>query len=208
MQKGLSEGKHITELITPLRGGNQNTRKLHEVAQVYLRSLYATGPALPVAQIHEQLLVHAREQGWWQTKQGFTPPVYRTVARFLEACQADLSQARQGDAAVYNHYLPQISRSLPEQKNALWSADATAHNELVVYNGRTRQHVYGVYIFDCASGKLLACEPYNTAERGGRGERAEHYIVALSRAIREAGCCPKMLQIDHGPALQELKKMD
>ena len=139
------------------------------------------------------------------TEQGFCPPAYRTVARFLEHQQADLVQARQGDAAVYA-YLPQIQRNAPTERNAIWTADATAHNELVFYEGRTRQYVYGVYVFDCASGRALACAPYNTAARKGQGERAEHYFEALSAAIRATGCCPQVLQIDRGPAFQETKK--
>ena len=124
----------------------------------------------------------------------------------MEHRQADLSQARQGDTAVYNHYLAQIGRELPSQKNTIWGADGTAHNELVLHNRRTRQYVYGVYVFDCASGKLLACAPYNTAERGGQGERAEYYFEALSEALRRTGCRPQVLQIDQGPAFQETQK--
>ena len=206
VSKGITEGHSLAEVVTPLRADNQNTRKLHEVAQQYLRFLYVTGPALPARQIYKHLLTHAQDQGWWQTKKGFCAPSYRTVARFLESSQADLAQARQGDGAVFAHYLPQISRSLPTEKNAIWGIDGTAHNELVFYNGRTRQYVYGVYTFDYASGKLLACAPYNTAANRGQGERAEHYIEALSEAIRSTGSCPQVLQLDRGPAFQEVKK--
>ena len=102
-------------------------------------------------------------------KQSFVPPAYRTVALFLEHCQADpsLQPSKVRAPSIRTTCLRSVG-SLPEKKNALWSADATAHNELVFYNGRTNQYVYGVYVFDCASGKLLACEPYNTAERGVR----------------------------------------
>ena len=202
----LQQGKALTEVVAPLRAGNQNTRKLQEAAQQYLDYLYVSGAAMPARQIYRQLLVQAEEQGWWLTDKGFRPPAYRTVARYLERRQADLSQARQGDTAVYNHYLAQISRELPTQKNAIWGADATAHNELVFHNGRTRQCVYAVYVFDYATGKLLACAPYNTAERRGQGARAEHYIEALSEAIRRTGCRPQVLQIDQWPAFHELRK--
>ena len=206
LSAGLQEGKKVTEVVKPLRKANQNTLKLHETAQHYLRCLYVTGPAMPAQQIYDQLIAHAAEQGWWQTEKGFNPPSYRAVARFLQENEADLSLGRQGDSAVYNHYLPQISRELPDKKNALWGADATAHNELVYHNGRTRQSVYAVYIFDYATGKLLACEPYLTGGRYGQGERAETCFAALSQAIRSTDCCPLMLQIDQGPAFTKIKE--
>ena len=92
----LQQGKSLTEVVTPLRAGNQNTRKLHETAQQYLDYLYVSGAALPAKQIYRQLLAYAKEQGWWQTEAGLCPPSYRTIARYLEHRQADLSQARQG----------------------------------------------------------------------------------------------------------------
>ena len=126
------------------------------------------------------------------------------MALFLEQEQADLVLGRSGDSAQYAHYLPQIQRRLPTARNAIWGADGTAHNELVLHNGRTRQYVYGIYVFDYATARLLACAPYNTAA-GGSGERAEHYIEALSEAIRSTGCCPQLLQIDQGPAFREVQ---
>ena len=203
---GLQAGKSFTEVVVPLRTGNQNTRKLHAEATKYLDHLYVSGAALPAKQIYQQLLAYAKEQGWWLTEEGFRPPHYRTITRYLECRQADLAQARQGDAAVYNHYLAQISRTLSTQKNTIWGADATAHNELVFHNGRTRQCIHAVYIFDYASGKLLASAPYLTGGRHGHGERAETYVEALSEAMRSTGFRPQVLQIDQGPAAQEVKK--
>ena len=202
----LQVGKSLTEVVAPLRAGNQNTRKLHESAQQYLDYLYVSGSALPARQIYSQLLTYAKEQGWWQTEQGFQPPHYRTITRYLERRQADLAQARQGDAAVYNHYLAQINRELPTQKNAIWGADATAHNELIYYNRKTRQCIHAVYVFDYATGKLFSCEPYLTGDRHGHGERAETYVSALSEALRSTGCRPQALQIDQGPAFQEVRE--
>ena len=206
ISRDLQAGKSLTEVVTPLRQQNQNSRKLHAEVTQYIDCLYVSGAALPVRQIYKQLLAHAETQGWWQTEAGFRPPHYRTITRYLERRQADLAQARQGDSAVYNHYLAQISRELTTQKNAILGADATAHNELVLHNGKTRQYIHGVYIFDYATGKLLACEPYLTGGRHGHGEKAETYVSALSEAIRSTGCRPQVLQIDQGPAFQEVKK--
>ena len=77
-----------------------------------------------------------------------------------------------------------MDRRWPTEKNALWGADATAHNELVFHNGRTRQCLHAVYVFDYATGKLLASAPYLTCDRHGHGERAETYVEALSEAMR------------------------
>ena len=204
LRDGLLQGKAPSECIATVRQGNQNSRKLHEPAQAYLKQLYCSGAAPPIMHIYRQLVAQARKQGWWTDAKGFRPPSYRTVALFLEHAQADLVLGRQGDAAQYAHYLPQIQRSVPTEEHAIWGADGTAHNELVFHNGRTRQYVYGVYVFDYATARLLACAPYNTAA-GGSGERAEHYIEALSEAIRQTGHCPQVLQLDQGPAFAEVR---
>lgn len=128
------------------------------------------------------------------------------MTRYLERRQANLARERQNDSAIYAHYLPQISRTLPTQKNAIWGADATVHNELVFHNGRTRQCVHAVYVFDYATGKLLASAPYNTAERRGQGEHAKHYMEVLSETLQSTGYRPQVLQIDQGPAFQEVRK--
>ena len=63
----LQAGKSLTEVVAPLRAGNQNTRKLHAEAMEHLDYLYVSGTAMPVRQIYRQLLTYAKEQGWWQT---------------------------------------------------------------------------------------------------------------------------------------------
>ena len=95
-------------------------------------------------QIYRQLVAHARNQDWWTDAKGFRPPAYRTVALFLEQSQADLVLGRSGESAQYAHYLPQIQRRRPTERNAIRGADGTAHNELIFHNGRTRQYVYWI----------------------------------------------------------------
>ena len=201
---GIHLQEAVPQAVLPKRQHNANTCKLHAEAQRYIDHVYSQGNALPVRQIYAKLLAHAREQGWWHAQRVFSPPSYRTVALYVSTRQADLVLARQGESAHYTRYLPQIQRSLPTEKNALWGADGTAHNELVFHNGRTRQAVYGIYIFDYASAKLLACEPYLV--RRGASERATYYIEALSSAIQKTQCVPQVLQIDRGPAYTEVKK--
>ena len=202
---GIHLQEAVPQAVLPKRQHNTNTCKLHAEAQRYIDYLYSQGNALPVRQIYEKLLTHAREQDWWHSQSVFNPPSYRTVALYVSTRQADLVLARQGESAHYTRYLPQIQRSLPTEKNALWGADGTAHNELVFHNGRTRQAVYGIYIFDYASAKLLACAPYLV--RRGASERAIYYIEALSSAIQKTQCVPQVLQIDRGPAYTEVKKV-
>ena len=198
-------GSSVQAAVLPLRQDNQNRRKLHADVCHYIDYLYSEGSALSSQQIHEHLVEHAKDMGWFLVEGVFKPPTYRTVAHYVEHRQADLVLARQGDSALFANYLPQIERSLPTEKNVIWGADGTAHNELVFHKGRTRQYVYGVYIFDYASAKLLACAPYSTA--GGKvGESAKHYTEALSAAIQSTQCAPQILQIDRGPAYTEVKK--
>ena len=201
---GIHLQEAVPQAVLPKRQCNTNTCKLHAEAQRYIDHVYSQGAALPVRQIYAKLLAHAREQNWWHAQRVFKPPSYRTVALYVSTRQADLVLARKGESAHYTKYLPQIQRSLPTEKNALWGADGTAHNELVFHNGRTRQAVYGIYIFDYASAKLLACAPYLV--RRGASERAIYYIEALSAAIKKTQCVPQVLQIDRGPAYTEVKK--
>ena len=201
---GIHVKEAVPQAVLPKRQHNTNTCKLHTEARHYIDYLYSQGAALPVRQIYDKLLAYAREQGWWHAQRVFSPPCYRTVTLYVSTRQADLVLARQGESAHYTKYLPQIQRALPTEKNALWGADGTAHNELVFHNGKTRQAVYGIYIFDYATAKLLACEPYLV--RRGASERATYYIEALSAAIQKAQCVPQVLQIDRGPAYTEVKK--
>ena len=204
LPENTSTKEAVLQAVLPKRQCNTNTCKLHAEAQRYIDHVYSQGAALPVRQIYEKLLAYAREQNWWHAQRVFNPPSYRTVALYVSTRQADLVLARQGESAHYTRYLPQIQRALPTEKNALWGADGTAHNELVFHNGRTRQAVYGIYIFDYASAKLLACAPYLV--RRGASERAIYYIEALSAAIKKTQCVPQVLQIDRGPAYTEVKK--
>ena len=90
LRDGLLQGKAPSDCIATVRQGNQNSRKLHEPAQAYLKQLYCSGAAPPIMHIYRQLVAQARKQGWWTDAKGFRPPSYRTVATYLQLIYAYL----------------------------------------------------------------------------------------------------------------------
>ena len=196
--------KEVQHIINPLRLRCKEASKLTPEVKKYLDHMYAEGPSLPIKQIYALMLERGKEAGWFISAQGYKPPVYSSISKYLQTRQGALVLSRGGESQLYSSYLPTISRQFPTQKNAVWGADGTAHNVLVKYNGRIRQCVWAIYLFDYATGKLLACAPWNTAQKTGKGESATQYIDALSEAIRHIGYAPELLQLDHGPALNEV----
>ncbi|GCD76669.1 hypothetical protein JCM31826_01510 [Thermaurantimonas aggregans] len=187
--------------IKPKRSNNKNRNKLTDEQKRVIQALYADPIAISIADIYRKLLEIGKKNRWWLKDGEYTPPTYQTVYMYLQSVKNSLKIERHGLVYHKNTMVPEVQRSYPTRKNAIWGIDGTAQNEYVRHNGKVRQYAHIVSVYDYASFRLL-----DVQVTLGANERAEVLIRCLKNAIKECGYKPLYLQLDRGPGYNGVKQ--
>ncbi|MBY0244793.1 MAG: transposase family protein [Sphingobacteriaceae bacterium] len=191
----------IYEIIQVKGGGNTNRERFNEVQKEYARVLRTKNNALPMAHIYSKLLDYAKDNLWWGWPEDFNPIDVSTLQKYFKKVDNSLAAQREGKVKHMNLYVPTVQRTLPLQKNAMWGIDGSPMDVLVFGNGKSRQDMNSIRVYDYASCKFIGLHLYK-----GKGEKGTDAISALQDAVKRTGYLPKILQLDGGPAGAEIER--
>lgn len=195
------KGIDYINFIKPKRANNKNRNKLTDEQKKVIEALYADPNGLSIADIYRKLLEVGKKKQWWIKDGEYNPPTYQAIYVYIQGIKNALKMLRKGQVYHKNHLVPEVNRSYPTRKNAIWGIDGTAQNEYVRYNGKVRQYAHIVSIYDYASFRLLDLQVTLGAD-----ERSEVLIKCIKNAIKECGYKPYYLQIDRGPGYKGVKQ--